>query len=126
MSQITEITWIPFKYDAMNIESVAALKKLGPELAARPGLDGSWHGATIERPLSAEIVNGLPSSYSFNDCGIQLTSYPPCSLVIGRGLQGLPVVFHPRHRHRPDQVHCRDCPPKPQAIPHHRHPAQAS
>jgi len=58
MSRITEITWVPLTPDAKDSDAAASLKKLGPEMAARPGLEGSWHGAPFERPQSAEVING--------------------------------------------------------------------
>ncbi|KAK3312279.1 hypothetical protein B0H66DRAFT_632899 [Apodospora peruviana] len=65
MSQITEVAWLPLKPDSKDSDAAAALKKIGPDLRAQPGLDGSWHGATIERPQSAEFVSVWASEEAY-------------------------------------------------------------
>jgi len=65
MPEITEIAWFPWKPDARESATAAQLKDLGPELRSRPGLLGSWHGAPLERPQSAEFVNLWDSEASY-------------------------------------------------------------
>ena len=56
MFPITEITWVPLIADAATSEAATTLKNIAPQMSARPGLEGSWHGASVERPQSAEII----------------------------------------------------------------------
>jgi hypothetical protein len=60
MPEITEFAFFPFKPTHEQDEAaVAALKALGPELRARPGLLGSWYGTPLEKEFSVEFVNGI-------------------------------------------------------------------
>ena len=66
MPEITEFAFFPFKPTPEQDESaVAALKALGPELRARPGLLGSWYGTPLEKEFSVEFVNGILSYLLF-------------------------------------------------------------
>jgi len=58
MPEITEIAFFPWKADAKDSDAAATLKSLRPQLQSRPGLLSSWYGAPLERPQSAEFVNG--------------------------------------------------------------------
>ncbi|KAK3934055.1 hypothetical protein QBC46DRAFT_90710 [Diplogelasinospora grovesii] len=65
MPEVTEIAWMPLKADAKDHEATAALKALGPEMLAQPGLLSSWHGLPIEKPSSVEVVNVWDSEASY-------------------------------------------------------------
>ena len=92
MPQITEFAWFPLKAGTENSEAAASLKKLSPQLHSQPGLEGSWQGAPLERPQSAEIVNGiitLPSEYLRSNLTKDLTRR---SLGVRGRVQGVQVV----------------------------------
>ncbi|KAK3688695.1 hypothetical protein B0T22DRAFT_440224 [Podospora appendiculata] len=67
MSLITEFQWVPFKADAMSSPAGSELKKLVPEMRARPGLLHTFHGAPIEKPQSREFVHVWESESAYRD-----------------------------------------------------------